>query len=73
MLAYIHKLYFYNELINSHITHIYVIIILLMFVYLYEFFKEWQTIKKGLMSYLVKMRNSWDKETSMEEDLGYFG
>ena len=38
-----------------------------------EFFEEWAEIKAKLASYLGKMKDSWEKESSIEEDLGYFG
>ena len=41
--------------------------------FLNNFYKEWAEIKKQLLAYLDKMKDSWDKETSIEQDLGYFG
>ena len=41
--------------------------------FLSSFFAEWLDVKKELLSYLIKMKNLWDKETSIEEDLGYLG
>ena len=41
--------------------------------FLNSFHKEWSGIKKELLGYLGKMKESWDKETSIEQDLGYFG
>ncbi len=41
--------------------------------FLNEFFDEWAEIKAKLISYLGKMKESWEKESSIEEDLGYFG
>lgn len=41
--------------------------------FLNNFYKEWIDIKKELLNYLGKMKDSWDKETTIEEDLGYFG
>ena len=41
--------------------------------FLNNFHKEWIDIKKELLGYLSKMKESWDKETSIQEDLGYFG
>jgi len=36
-------------------------------------FNKWMEIKKELLEYVKKMKESWDKETTMEEDLGYLG
>jgi|TARA_Y100000310_G_scaffold327902_1_gene395047 hypothetical protein len=41
--------------------------------FLNSFFSEWLEIKKQLINYLSKMKDSWDKETSMEENIAYFG
>ena len=41
--------------------------------FLNSFFLEWIQIKKQLISHLGKMKDSWSKETTIEEDLGYFG
>lgn len=41
--------------------------------FLKSFCREWEEIKKQLLLYLDKMKGSWDKETSTEQDLGYFG
>lgn len=41
--------------------------------FLNKFFNDWKEIKKELINYLGKMKESWDKETSIQEDLGYFG
>ena len=41
--------------------------------FLCKFFNDWKEIKKELINYLEKMKDSWDKETSIEQDLGYFG
>ena len=41
--------------------------------FLNRFFNDWKEIKKELINYLKKMKESWDKETSIEQDLGYFG
>ena len=38
-----------------------------------NFFSEWFKIKKQLIDYLGKMKDSWEKETTVKEDLGYFG
>ena len=37
------------------------------------FFNEWLDMKKELIVHLNKMRESWEKESTIEEDLGYFG
>jgi hypothetical protein len=41
--------------------------------YLKDFFVEWKAMKKELLAYVKRMRESWDKDTSIEEDVGYFG
>ena len=41
--------------------------------FLSRLFDDWIMIKKELAQCLEKMKDSWDKETSTEEDLGYFG
>ncbi|MBI2208181.1 hypothetical protein HYU50_01680 [Candidatus Woesearchaeota archaeon] len=41
--------------------------------FLNSFYREWAEIKKQLLAYLEKMKDSWDRETSIEQDLGYFG
>lgn len=41
--------------------------------FLNEFFDEWSGIKNLLRMYIGKMKDSWEKESSIEEDLGYFG
>ena len=41
--------------------------------FLNGFFNEWLRIKKELINYLDKMKESWEKESTIEEDLGYFG
>ena len=38
-----------------------------------EFFPGWNEIKAKLKVYFGKMKDSWEKESSIEEDLGYFG
>lgn len=38
-----------------------------------EFFDEWMEMKNRLRAYIGKMRESWEKESSIQEDLGYFG
>ena len=41
--------------------------------FLNEFFAEWMEMKNSLRVYIGKMKESWEKETSIQEDLGYFG
>ena len=41
--------------------------------FLNNFFAEWPDMKKKLLIYLGKMKEAWEKESSIEEDLGYFG
>jgi len=41
--------------------------------FLKKFFSEWFKIKKQLINYLGKMKDSWEKETTVKEDLEYFG
>ena len=41
--------------------------------FLNRFFNEWLEIKKQLLICIEKMKESWDKETSIDEDLGYLG
>ena len=41
--------------------------------FLNNFFVDWLTMKKELINYLDKMKESWEKESTIEEDLGYFG
>ena len=36
-------------------------------------FNAWLELKNELLEYANKMKESWDKETSIEEDLGYLG
>jgi len=38
-----------------------------------NFYREWFEIKKQMLLHLGKMKDSWDKEASIEQDLGYFG
>ena len=37
------------------------------------FFIEWLVLKKELIVYLNKMKECWEKSSTIEEDLGYFG
>ena len=41
--------------------------------FLKGFLNEWQDMKKELISHIGKMKDSWEKESTIEEDLGYFG
>tara|TARA_Y100000310_G_scaffold94955_1_gene92785 strand:+ start:19986 stop:20453 length:468 start_codon:yes stop_codon:yes gene_type:complete len=41
--------------------------------FLNGFFNEWADMKKELVSYLSKIKESWSKESSIEEDVGYLG
>jgi len=36
-------------------------------------FDEWQKLKQKLIKYLSKIKENWEKETSVKEDLGYLG
>jgi hypothetical protein len=36
-------------------------------------FKEWVMIKPNLLRIVSKIKCSWEKETELKEDLGYFG
>lgn len=41
--------------------------------FLKGFLNEWQDMKKELINHIGKMKDSWEKESTIEEDLGYFG
>jgi hypothetical protein len=41
--------------------------------FLNNFFTEWIGFKKELIIYMGKIKDSWDKESTIEEDIGYFG
>jgi len=41
--------------------------------FLNDFFNDWINIKKDITIYITKMKESWGKESTIEEDLGYFG
>ncbi len=41
--------------------------------FLNEFFSEWLEIKKNLIGYTRKMKECWEKESTIEDDLGYLG
>ncbi len=38
-----------------------------------NFFYQWIELKKELLKYVKKMRNSWSIPTDVKEDLGYLG
>ena len=41
--------------------------------FLNKFFTDWMNIKKELLNYIGKMKDSWEKQSTIEEDIGYFG
>jgi len=41
--------------------------------FLNRFFSDWLNIKKEMLKYIEKMKDSWDKESTIEEDTAYFG
>ena len=41
--------------------------------FLNKFFTDWQDMKKELLDYIGKMKDSWEKQSTIEEDIGYFG
>lgn len=41
--------------------------------FLNKFFNEWLNIKRELAAYLSKMEESWEKESTIKEDVGYLG
>ena len=41
--------------------------------FLNKFFIDWMDIKKELVDYIKKMKDSWEKQSTIEEDIGYFG
>ncbi len=41
--------------------------------FLNGFFNEWLNMKNDLKTCISKMKESWEKESTIEEDLGYFG
>ena len=41
--------------------------------FLNKFFTDWQNMKKELLDYIGKMKDSWEKQSTIEEDIGYFG
>ena len=38
-----------------------------------NFYKEWHEMKKELVRYIKKMKDSWQSETDVKEDVGYLG
>ena len=41
--------------------------------FLNKFSIEWLDMKKELVFYIVKMKESWKKQSTIEEDIAYFG
>lgn len=41
--------------------------------FLNKFYNQWLIMKKDLVSHIGNMKESWEKESTIEEDLGYFG
>ena len=41
--------------------------------FLSKVFEDWMEIKKELLKYIVKMKESWEKQSTIEEDTAYFG
>ena len=37
-----------------------------------DFFKEWTVLKKDVLAFMKKLKLCWEKETEIEETLGYF-
>jgi len=42
-------------------------------VFLNDFFVVWLNIKKDLIVYIAKMKESWEKQSTIEQDTPYFG
>lgn len=42
-------------------------------IFLSNFFSEWPAIKKDLRAYLGKMKECWENESTIDDDLGYLG
>ena len=38
-----------------------------------KFFNDWQNMKRELLKYIEKMKDSWEKQSTIDEDIGYFG
>ena len=41
--------------------------------FLSKFFKDWTEIKKELLKHIEKLKESWGKKSTIEEDTAYFG
>jgi len=41
--------------------------------FLNKFFTDWQSMKKELLNYIGKMKDSWERQSTIEKDIGYFG
>ena len=41
--------------------------------FLRDFFQDWKKTKQELSILIKKMKDSWDKETIIQTDVGYFG
>lgn len=41
--------------------------------FLVNFYKEWIELKPDLLRLVSRIKDSWEKETELKEDLGYFG
>ena len=41
--------------------------------FLNKFYKDWEDLKKELLVYIGKMKDSWEKQSTIEEDTAYFG
>ena len=41
--------------------------------FLNKFIADWKDMKKELLKYIEKMKDSWGKQSTIEEDIGYFG
>ncbi|MBW2992589.1 hypothetical protein KY345_05210 [Candidatus Woesearchaeota archaeon] len=41
--------------------------------FLANFLKEWTKLKPSLLNIISRIKDSWEKETELKEDLGYFG
>jgi len=42
-------------------------------VFIRDTFKLWPQIKKSLLPFIIKLKESWEKESVSQEDLGYLG
>jgi hypothetical protein len=42
-------------------------------VFVSTFFDGWKGMKGEILGIISKIKDSWDKETTIEEDVGYFG